>query len=128
MIPLSELRVEGDSWVYGGRYEPISANIDFGSIVCDLGAACEHYTFVDTGCGKGRAVLQASELPFRKVVGVEFAPDLVQIARANLGRWPAERRQCGSIEIRCDAALKYDLPPGPLVLFFYNTFGSPLMD
>ena len=30
----------------------------------------EAYTFVDVGAGKGRALLLAAELPFRKVIGV----------------------------------------------------------
>ena len=33
-------------------------------------------TFLDLGCGKGRAVLMASELPFREVLGVDLSPEL----------------------------------------------------
>ena len=32
-------------------------------------AALENYSFVDLGCGKGRAVMMASEFGFREVVG-----------------------------------------------------------
>ena len=38
------------------------------------------YTFIDYGAGKGRAMLVASELPFRKVIGIE----LNQIGRAHV--------------------------------------------
>src|SRR5215469_1881738 len=34
------------------------------------------YTFLDIGAGKGRAVLLASEFPFRQVIGVELNPAL----------------------------------------------------
>src|SRR5947209_2929304 len=40
----------------------------------------EEYTFIDIGCGKGRAVLLATELPFREVIGVELSPALVETA------------------------------------------------
>src|SRR5580658_10087482 len=32
----------------------------------------EAYTFVDVGAGKGRTLLLAAELPFRRVIGVEL--------------------------------------------------------
>ena len=50
-------------------------------------APTEEYRFVDVGCGKGRAVLLASQMPFREVVGVELHPQLAETARLNLDRW-----------------------------------------
>lgn len=38
-------------------------------------------TFVDIGCGKGRALLVASGLPFHRLVGLEIDPSLVDTAR-----------------------------------------------
>ncbi len=37
------------------------------------GRRIEDYTFADVGCGKGRMVLIASELPFKEAVGVALA-------------------------------------------------------
>ena len=34
------------------------------------------YTFLDLGAGMGRAMLLASRMPFREVIGVELHPDL----------------------------------------------------
>src|SRR3990172_4635695 len=45
------------------------------------------YSFVDIGAGKGRALLLASELPFRKVIGVELSAELAAIAQDNAKRW-----------------------------------------
>lgn len=42
-------------------------------------------TFLDVGCGKGR-VLVAAQRYGCKVIGVEYNPELVDIARRNLGR------------------------------------------
>src|SRR5579871_6336835 len=47
------------------------------------------YTFVDVGAGKGRAMLLASELPFRHVIGAELNPDMAAIAQRNLSLWQA---------------------------------------
>ena len=41
----------------------------------------EEYTSLDLGCGKGRAVLLASELGFREAVGMELNARLTEIAR-----------------------------------------------
>src|SRR4051794_23925092 len=41
-------------------------------------------TFADFGCGKGRIVQQAAKRPFRRVIGVEISPALVEVARSNL--------------------------------------------
>src|SRR5260370_23850643 len=55
-------------------------------------AALEDYSFVDLGCGKGRAVMMASQFHFREVVGVELHAGLARIAEANLATWTAAER------------------------------------
>ena len=52
-------------------------------------APIDEFAFVDVGAGMGRAVLLASELSFREVVGVELNPALARIARKNVGAWRA---------------------------------------
>jgi hypothetical protein len=44
------------------------------------------YNFIDLGSGMGRVVLMAAELPFARVVGVEFSQKLHEIAKDNLAR------------------------------------------
>jgi SAM-dependent methyltransferase len=53
----------------------------------------EEFTFVDIGCGKGRALFIAAEFPFRRIVGAELAVELAQIARANVALNPAWRER-----------------------------------
>jgi tRNA G46 methylase TrmB len=43
-----------------------------------------NYTFIDIGSGKGRMLLLAAELPFRRVIGIEFASDLHAVAQQNV--------------------------------------------
>ena len=45
--------------------------------------AAKDYSFIDLGCGKGRALLVASELPFKALMGVELNSGLARIAERN---------------------------------------------
>jgi SAM-dependent methyltransferase len=83
----------------------------------------ERFTFVDLGSGKGKALLLAGELPFARIVGVEFSEALHRQALRNVARSPHARR----IVARCDDATRYHLPDDPLVLFLFNPFGEEVM-
>lgn len=88
----------------------------------------ERFTFVDIGCGKGRAMLLASRHPFREIVGVELAPALAAIAEANLGAFHAEWKQRHvPTRVVVGDATRFDLPAGPLLLFLYHPFAGPVM-
>lgn len=85
-------------------------------------------TFVDIGSGMGRVLLLASELPFRKIVGVEFSHDLHEIAQRNIANFRSGNQRCSALEPVCADALTYSLPETPLVLYLFNPFEKPLMD
>ena len=72
---------------YSCGYQPVRPNA-FNEIVRQLGIEYQHFTFVDFGSGLGRAVLLASEFPFKKVIGVELSPQLTRIAFANVKSCP----------------------------------------
>jgi len=83
--------------------------------------------FLDLGCGKGRALAVASEFPFRRLVGVELAPVLVKIARANaehLGRCFPLRPP---IRVDQGDAATTQLPEGQVVVYFFHPFFRGLM-
>ena len=86
------------------------------------------YSFVDLGCGKGRALLMASELPFRQAVGVELHPELVRIANTNFNTWRAHGRAVCLTSILLGDAIAYALPPGPCLLYLFHPFSEPLME
>ncbi len=90
-------------------------------------SAPENYTFIDYGCGKGRALIVASERPFRRVIGLEIAADLAATARRNASIMRASHPERPSIEIIEGDAASFVPPPGPLVLFFYQPFEMPVM-
>jgi len=89
--------------------------------------AIENYTFIDFGCGKGRAALLASEFPFREIIGVELNPDLAETACANTAVWTAAGKAKCSIRIVCGDALELEWPEGPCLAYLYNPFGEQVM-
>lgn len=78
------------------------------------------FTFVDLGCGKGRALLVAAAYGFRQIVGVELSGDLVRIAETNTAAHPRVLVQQG------DAA-EFRYPETPLVIFLYHPFLAPVL-
>lgn len=93
----------------------------------DPAAALEQTTFVDLGAGMGRAVLLASELGFKAVVGVELHPALARIARKNMSLWRAAGRERGPIRIVEGDAVEFALPEGPVLVFLFNPFGAAVL-
>jgi SAM-dependent methyltransferase len=87
----------------------------------------EKYTFLDLGCGKGRAVLLASQLGFREAVGVELNEGLAEIARANAAMWTAAGKTKSPIRIEYGDATEVDWPSGPCLVYLYNPFAEPVM-
>lgn len=87
----------------------------------------EDYTFIDLGCGKGRAVIIASELPFRRIVGVELAPGLAAAGRRNARLVQNKYPSRSPIEIIRGDATAVPFPDGNLVMFLYHSFGSELV-
>lgn len=84
-------------------------------------------TFVDLGCGKGRAVLMAATLGFRKVIGVELNPALAATATENLERWRRRRMVLSPASILCGDATEFRFPGGPCLLYLFNPFAEPVV-
>ncbi|HKA31621.1 MAG TPA: class I SAM-dependent methyltransferase [Candidatus Binatia bacterium] len=90
-------------------------------IIQSLRLEYSRYTFVDMGSGKGAVLLYAAEFPFRRIVGVEFSPELHRIAELNLASYRG-RAACRSIRSICMNAAVFPVPSEPAVLFFFNPF------
>ena len=88
---------------------------------------CTEYTFVDFGCGKGRAVAVASEFPFRSIVGIELSPSLASTARSNASRIGRQFPDRSTVTIANANVSDFALPPGRLACFNYHAFGLELL-
>jgi SAM-dependent methyltransferase len=91
-------------------------------------ARLEAYTFVDVGAGKGRALLLAAELPFRKVIGVELNEALVRIAQKNIMLWNHLARPRAKIRVMHEDAAEFQWPRTPLLVFLNNPFDCALVE
>jgi predicted RNA methylase len=87
----------------------------------------ENYSFVDLGCGKGRAVMMASQYTFRQAIGVELHASLAAIAEANLAHWTATGQAACPVQIRCQDASEFLFPEGPCLLYLFHPFGAPVL-
>ena len=93
----------------------------------------QQYTFIDFGAGKGRAMLVASELPFRQVIGIELNPTLADIAQSNLDHWIASHAAdptappLAPIRLLEQDALTFDFPKTPCVAFLFHPFEAPVL-
>ncbi|WP_237110076.1 class I SAM-dependent methyltransferase [Nonomuraea sp. MG754425] len=87
--------------------------------VRDVGA---HDVFLDLGAGKGRMVLEAAgRYPFKRVIGVELAPELAEVARANVAAARRRLRAHAVLLVQSDV-LDYDIPDDVSVVFLNNPF------
>ena len=84
--------------------------------------------FLDFGSGLGRALILAARRPFRKIYGVDIAPQLNEIARQNV-RNALPRLKCRDIEIITANARTFAIPDEVTVIYFFNPFcGEVLAD
>jgi len=82
----------------------------------------ESYHFIDIGCGKGRALLMASETPFASITGIDLHQTLTDVARSNIHHWLQKPRACQDIRVLTEDALTLELPEGPAVVYMYYPF------
>lgn len=100
------------------RYQPSSAE-EFDRLLGKLDVDHRDFAFVDYGAGKGKVLLLAAAYPFARIVGVEFSPPLVEVARENVATLGADAAR---VELVLADATDFEPPPEPLVLYFFNPF------
>jgi SAM-dependent methyltransferase len=124
-LSLEELEIDSPySILYVPTHERVMTHV-----LKKLDIRYSDFTFVDLGCGKGRAVLMAMALPFRQVIGVELSPLSSAIATANVGIFRSKGLQaCGDVEVRCENALNFRIPNDNVVFYLYRPFIGPVME
>ena len=85
------------------------------------------FVFIDFGSGKGRAILLATEFPFKRIVGVEFSEELHRIAQDNIRRFHSDISKCRDVESVCMDAVHYPLPDDCLVCYLCNPFDATIV-
>ena len=109
------------------HYEATPVNV-VRSILSKLPIDHSEYTFIDYGSGKGRVLLQASEYPFKSIIGVELSKRLHETAENNLRICRYFDQKCVNVKSCCANATQLKLPDDPLVIFFFTPFFGAVMD
>ncbi|WP_024513181.1 class I SAM-dependent methyltransferase [Bradyrhizobium sp. ARR65] len=121
IVHLWQLDIDSPNRDDGTRYQPVDPDLIRAAIET-LPIGLEDFVFVDLGSGKGRTLLLASEYSFKRVIGVEFSPQLNAIATDNIGKYPKVR--CQHVTSTCGDAATYEFPPDNLVIYLYHPFGE----
>jgi SAM-dependent methyltransferase len=121
-VELRDLKIEGPNVVYGIRYQPTPTRL-FHEMMGALDVPVSDFTLVDFGCGKGRTLLQAARLGFKRAIGVEFSQGLAAIALANARRVGLKDK----VEIVCQDASLFEPPQENCVFYFFLPFLDPVM-
>jgi len=115
-----ELSIEADSKMGGHLYQP-SSSIIFEKAMNALPFNFNNKVFLDIGSGKGRAMILAAEAGFSKVIGVEYATELNDIAHTNIetvrSRFPKTE-----FELHEGDALNYEITEDVDVVYLFNPF------
>lgn len=116
-----------DAFEHAGIYQGVSPK-RFAELVAALPLDPAQTTFIDHGSGKGKALLLAADHGFRRVIGVEFAPDLAELGARNARAYAAARPGAPPIESICADSGSWELPAEPTLLFLYNPFDAVVME
>lgn len=116
----AELSIEADSKMGGHLYQP-SSSVIFEKAMNALPFNFSEKVFLDIGSGKGRALILAAEAGFKKVIGVEYASELNDIAHTNI---ETVRDRFPNTEFVLDEgdALTYSIPTEVDVIYLFNPF------
>jgi tRNA1(Val) A37 N6-methylase TrmN6 len=85
------------------------------------------FVFIDFGCGKGKVLLLAAELPFKQIIGVELSSELICVAAENLKSYVRRTRMSNVFHLNCMDASEYRIPHEPAIFYFYNPFRAEVM-
>jgi hypothetical protein len=126
-LPLESAGVPLDEVERGnGVYRPLTESL-FRTSLASINIDAGRFTFVDVGSGKGKVMFMAADLPFKCVVGIEYALGLHEVAVRNIAVYHSRTQKCMDIRSVHADALHYELPAGPLVLFTFNALAKEIM-
>jgi SAM-dependent methyltransferase len=77
--------------------------------------------FVDLGCGKGRVLFLATRYRFKRIIGVDLSPAMVETARRNLSR-------TSRVQVEMANAAEWFVPDDVTFAFLYNPFPNPIFE
>jgi len=125
-VAVTDLAVVGDNQDLGANCQPIKP-LAFKAAM-DAFQVPRDGVFVDFGSGAGRALMLAAQAGFHRLVGVEFATDVCDVAERNLDTFRAKAGVEFEYRILNLDATDYVVDDDDRVFFLYNPFDRPVLD
>ena len=127
IVHLHELEIASPNKAVGVRYEGSNLFV-FRDLIRQIPITdfCDR-TFLDFGCGKGRAMMLAATHGFRNIIGVDFSKDLCDSCQRNLKQYQRSTRTVSSFEVVQSDVVEYQIPSEVTVFFFNNPFGLTVL-
>jgi hypothetical protein len=125
-VSVEELNITSENRNHANPYQATASKL-FKKILDALPIRYEDYIFVDFGSGKGRALLLASNYPFKRIIGIEFSQELHRTAVCNVSKYRSRRQRCFRIEPIYMDAVNYKLPLEPSVVYIFHSFDAEVM-
>jgi SAM-dependent methyltransferase len=124
VIPTSQLDGEPEALRHASDYFP-SSYLVLKEAFSPGHVECRGAVFIEFGCGLGRALLFASELPLRRLIGIELSSSLCVAARENMFRFyrRANKTQPEWSIVNSDARIAY-IPDDATIFYFFNPFDA----
>lgn len=117
----------GEAYAHATHYEPVGVEA-FKELLRRLDdETIRASTFVDLGAGMGRALLLASEYPFKQIFGIELSPPLYTVARENIENARDLDMRCRDLRVVLGDTRKRRYPKGDLVVFLFNPFDDEVL-
>jgi len=131
-VSRGEKKSAAELGVVGGNFEAGNAYVctfedDFRSMLGSLPIRHEDFVLLDYGSGKGRAVLIAADLAWKRIVGIEYSRHYHGAMEQNIEKYRGPEQKCLEISGACVDATEFDPPEDPLVCYFYDPFSEPVM-
>ncbi len=125
-VEMSSLDIHSANKVHATRYGATKER-PFMELIKGLNIP-SNSVFVDIGCGKGKVLLMAAECGFKKIVGIDFSPELCRLAGTNIAAFEKKTPLNSLIEIvECDAAL-YRFRSDENVFFTFDPFNAAVLE
>jgi len=123
---INDLKLSSNNKSDAYGYIPTPINI-FLPVISKLPINFKDFTYLDIGSGKGRTLLLATRFKFKEIIGIEFSPELNNIANKNISSYLSINPFENQISSKCVDACEYVFPKKPFVLFMYNPFNDKII-
>jgi len=116
----SDPRFQQSNW-----YAP-TATTSFFRMLRQIKVDFSKFVFIDFGCGKGKALLLASQLPFKEIIGIELWSEMISVAEENLKSYTGNRK-CKTFQLHYMDASEFPIPSDPGIFYFFDPFREEVM-